>query len=673
MLPFPNKPSDDSNQDDDTAGNPLEKEKSQSTPEIIIHNRARQNKDDSAINFTAGSGNKNIMLGTRLKAVSSTPGPFSFDQDHNNRPKPFGPQRKTTSKIAFGPNNSLVNEHKGRPGSYRSQIPTPPHLLISESDRLSTLSPPVHNIPNSIFSRRKIQPLIPQSILDAHNTEKRQEEEMNKTIALISDLIKELQDHPVVRGVYICELSGISPDDTIHLNSNTTDTNQSEDHLDSPRCSDTGQSSHQSFSDSIIHDFPIKKLYYSMSQGSILSKLSDETMMNISNLLKTNLSVSIVDEIPRKFICSDQIVPLKLTNLDEYQYVLRLFRLLLCKACGDYIKINFINQQFIHELFEFYNSPAPEERRLIQDIFSIITEKYSECNKYIYFECFTRISIHLTDQNAFYCIQPALVFLNRFFKANSSACISCHKSGIRTNSHYSILKSTESTNEFHDTDKSCAIPNKLVNFIDIFSQYILTLFSSNFLYQFYAQLSDLCSFFYGIFEEQAPPLALQYLLKHWPETNSQKQSVFITQIGCILQFINTKSWEKFAHSVIQKFSIGLKNQNFRVVVEIINILNNDSYMALFAPFSKNLVDDILPQLLNLKSFWFSDIKNKLSNAIERLKTMETDAYHTAHKETDKNCNVKNSWELIASQVSQIDDTFNLDGFKNHLDNIESQT
>lgn len=672
-----------------------------------------------------------------LKTYASLPGPFPFSLNsprsnpsisnssstgHGSNSKvcitPLLPSpKKGKSNIPFGPSHvGSQNHHASLSDSQHAHFNTPniappnKHLAFGPSTPISHISsqPPSlqqQQQANSMLGRRKTSPLIQNSILQRfknsnsqlpHDHESDQEIEQNTN--LIKQYIKDLEENHINRGNYVPDSGSASPDDA-----DATNNHQIEEHKNTPSSNDNSESNtvekenstkdkEKSDSNSkLLEEKSVVKLYQILSKPSCLINMKEDLLNELINSVKRIMSISIADKIPHKYIYSDQVVNLRLTNWPEFQYIHKILLLILHHGNRRIISEVFINQDFAHLLFEYYNSPEPEERLMTDDIFHFLSDSFQTFNRFIYHECFTRVLNHIQDdKESFYCVKPALNYLYNFFNSNSTILVMNHNSKLQTDSHYSIMnsdkikKSNSGSMEAFDDQTESVIPNQEANYVDIFQRYLLPLFSSNFLPAFYSQLSQICSQFYGFFDQEAPLLSINYLLNHWPTTNSQKQTIFINHIGVILPFISSDNIEKIASSIFNRFALCLQCNNYKVTNSTLNLINNETFFGTFSSYPKIIIPIIVPQLLGLDEHWCSDLNGKHINLLQRLMALQPEIYSQTQTNYEENRNERNdditnpkneekvnTWKLIITTANEAYKDINIDDYSNTLKFIDT--
>ncbi|KAK8891096.1 hypothetical protein M9Y10_028301 [Tritrichomonas musculus] len=613
-----------------------------------------------------------------LKAYASLPGPFPFSlgsprhkpsssnsssSDHGPNAKgcglPINPSpKKAHRNISFGP--SHVSFNVGSQSNQSADIP-PPHSPSGPNKHLVFgPSTPISHIPsnqpslqqqqlNSMLGRRKTSPLVQNSLLQrfknsnnqAGNAPNDQESAkgIEQTASLIKEYIKELDENNINRGNYVPDSGCASPDDVDAINNHQID-----DHKNASQSNENSSSKNEKINDDkekektdnrniSLEDKPVIKLYNILSKPSCLINIKEDLLNELINTVKHIMTISILNKIPTKYIYSDQVVLLRLTNWGEYQYVHKILSLILHHGNRKVVDESFINQEFAHLLFEFYNSPEAEERLMVDNIFHFLAESFQTFNRFIYHECFTRILNHIqNDQTSFYCVNPALSFLNNFLNTNSHVLVMNHNPDAHTDTHYSFMNSNQegSAPESADNfDGNSVIPNHIANYVDLFKLYLLPLFTSNFLPAFYSTLSQICSQFYGLFDQDAPLISMNYILNHWPTTNSQKQTIFLTHINVILPFISSDSMQKIVVPIFHRLSLCLQCNNYKVTNSTLNLINDETFFSTFSSFATTIIPIIVPKLLGLDDFWCSDLNGKHVNVLQRFLALDPESYQNA--------------------------------------------
>lgn len=670
-----------------------------------------------------------------LKTYASLPDPFPFSLNsprskpsisnssstgHGTNNKvcitPLLPSPKKKSNIPFGPSHMGSQSHHpptsdSQHAHFNAPVSNQPnkHLSFGPSTPISHISSQSASLQqqqqaNSMLGRRKTTPMIQNSLLQKFKNSNSQashesDQEIEQNSNLIKQYIKDLEENQINRGNYIPDSGSASPDDVDAINNhqiddhkNTPSSNESSDNNNTVEKETSEKEKEKEKSDSnskLVAEKTVVKLFNALSKPYYVINMKEDLLNELIKTIKKIMSISITDKIPHKYIYSDQVVNLRLTNWAEYQYVHKTLSLILHHGNRRIISEVFINQDFAHLLFEFYNSPESEERLVIDDIFHFLSDSFQTFNRFIYHECFTRILNHIQDdKDSFYCITPALSYLYNFFNSDSTILVMNHNSKLQTDSHYSIMKSdgikksSSSDMANFDDQPESVIPNQEANYIDIFQRYLLPLFSSNFLPAFYSQLSQICSQFYGFFDQEAPLLSIKYLLGHWPTTNSQKQTIFINHIGVILPFVSSDNIEKIALPIFNRFSLCLQCNNYKVTNSTLNLINNETFFSTFSSYPQIIIPVIVPQLLGLDDHWCSDLNGKHNIILQKLMALkpelysETQSMYEGNKMNNENNSTKNeeninNWKLLIDTAHETYSEINADEYSKNLKLINS--
>lgn len=387
------------------------------------------------------------------------------------------------------------------------------------------------------------------------------------------------------------------------------------------------------------NELPIINLY-NLLNNCHNDNFTDKIILLFIDLIKKNLLLPVPD-VPKQYVYCDQIAQLTLENWSEFEYLHKIIFLLI-RQIDNPIFINFLKSDFIRSLIGILNSPDSKEQSSIEQMITLISEKYPDTIELIYKESLSRIVHHIHDdiegKTTYFCVSSCLKFILTYFKQ----------------------------------------PVSNISSPDIFEFKIFPLFSSYFLSEFYQNLNIICSMFYGLFDGLSSS-SLRYLLSHWPETHTSKQVVYIYHIAVIVQNISSDRLEKFLKPLMKRLKKCLHSSNFKIIAATLQIITNPSFLYQFSAFSEKVITTLYPSLSELSDYWHPDVKNKIEPALDFLAQMNPTFFESLSKKNfmsewenlkDDDENVHNNWEKITLAAAKKTSKDAIKSFNKRLDELK---
>ncbi|KAI3379784.1 hypothetical protein SNEBB_007796 [Seison nebaliae] len=171
------------------------------------------------------------------------------------------------------------------------------------------------------------------------------------------------------------------------------------------------------------------------------------------------------------------------------------------------------------------------------------------------------------------------------------------------------------------------------------------------------------------------------LLKFWPKTHSPKEVMFLNELEEILDVIEPHEFQKIMIPLFKQLASSVSSPHFQVAERALYYWNNDYIMTLVTDNSKEIVPIMFPALYrNSKTHWNKTIHGLIYNALKILMDInqrlfqectELFRYHTLmeqeFKEEKKQC-----WNEMMTHVKKNPKyEYHQKIFKNHLDNLYS--
>jgi len=160
------------------------------------------------------------------------------------------------------------------------------------------------------------------------------------------------------------------------------------------------------------------------------------------------------------------------------------------------------------------------------------------------------------------------------------------------------------------------------------------------------------------FLEKDPALTqpvLDGILRNWPKINSPKEVLLLNEVEEILDVIEPEEFVKIMHPLFNKLSKCVSSAHFQVAERVLYFWNNEYLMSLVNENAAALIPTMFPSLYkNSKSHWNRSIHSLVYNALKTLSEMNQPIFDdcsskykaaSAQKEADKE-NRNKTWAKL---------------------------
>ena len=353
-------------------------------------------------------------------------------------------------------------------------------------------------------------------------------------------------------------------------------------------------------------------------QPGVLSTFHQQTIQHLMNIVE-KYTLRTITDIPKHLIYGDSYSPLFTTNWKFLNYFHKLLAVLIFNADQNTMD-NWIDKHFLTRLVDLFKSPDPNEQNsalfLVQQIFETFENKQS----LIFNAILNLVNSYIDGLTSFVCMQPALSFFIDFFSQNAMAFVQSYKQLFRT--------------------------------------VFFRLFSTNFVNEYYKLLNTLIQIFYS----NDPSLALwalNYLLKHWPLSNSAKFVIYIHQITVLSPFLNISETEKMIIQMFKQIGNALTSPNFKIALAALNVCCDENFIFLFRPLFPSIIPPLLKQISLLTDHWSPEVKNKMKDAFQVIYNIESKLSSRSHN-SDSAETIRSKWMTVYNSALLSDTSLTTD-------------
>lgn len=310
-----------------------------------------------------------------------------------------------------------------------------------------------------------------------------------------------------------------------------------------------------------------------LSQNNNLEELDATTSELLLDVIERNV-IRPIPELPKSFIFGDSPSIITLQQWPTVYFAHRLF-LFVLQNYEHAAMARFLTNQFCHALIELFESPDKNEQESLTQIIGCIYEIYPETRSFLFRYLLNKVIAHLDKTTTYICVSPILSFFTSYFKMQS----------ISWN----------------------------VGYEHIFRTFFFPLFSTDYVTEFYQTLSALCSLFY-IRDPKCPIWALNYLLNHWPKTNSSKQVVYLHQISAISPFLRVASVDNIYCKLFSKIGKSIISPNFKVCSAALRLCSDSYFLCCFTQIFQVVIPPLIAKLDQVTHHWNEDIRIQTTEA-----------------------------------------------------------
>ena len=351
-----------------------------------------------------------------------------------------------------------------------------------------------------------------------------------------------------------------------------------------------------------------------------VKKLSQESIFSLFRMISINIfrPIPVIQKISK----NDIIVDTEWPHLQKVYHILNI--LLRSSEIRATLLQSIVNEHLVISLFACLKSPDLREQDEITNILIIIANRFVHIKKVLRFQC--RIFLIKSINND--CYRNAL---DKFFIFYAEFLQISHPHETRK-FFYRLIMPLIKFNEF-----------------DIF-------------YYSYANVVELFFYLDGTFVDNF----INYLLKHWPITNKQKEKIFLELINDIIIRYRKCINQKTAVLMIKKIAKLFESESDEISIFSLSILKNEEFIQLIhSNIDENLLILYKSALKVHKTHWFSDTRNYASEILKIIERLNPSISQTnAEDEVSNSKSSQKQWienwnEVLERAQNKINDDSSL--------------
>ena len=302
-----------------------------------------------------------------------------------------------------------------------------------------------------------------------------------------------------------------------------------------------------------------------------------------------------IPEIPKQFLYGDTYAPLSVTSWDQLR-VYHKIMLLVIKGLPKERLLRWVDAEFLRRLSGLFNSPDPEEQVSADTIFMCLFEHLPQIRNGIFKAILGVVNLYLDGLRPFVVVSPSLRFFSRYF--NTMA--------LGWNPQFNVT----------------------------FRNVFIRLFSTDMVKEFYQQLSELCTVFYK-YDAEAPDYALRYLLRHWPQTNTWKQEIFLHHTTVVVPYVKLGSGDPAVPHLFSCIRAALASPNFRVCEAGLKVIGEATFLCYFQESFGQIIPDLCTAVSQVVEHWNPDVQKRAKEVLEIVTSIDVGSDHHESEQPTK--------------------------------------
>ncbi|OHT16611.1 hypothetical protein TRFO_41692 [Tritrichomonas foetus] len=385
-----------------------------------------------------------------------------------------------------------------------------------------------------------------------------------------------------------------------------------------------------------ISDNEAKVQYLNVIISQILDyskncKPMNESVDLVFELFQTNIFREIPD-LDASILYADTKISLSVPNWEQLKLIYQIFILTLKNTPVNNLQKHF-TKKFVDNLINLLKTPEPQEVAVIEIIISFIFDHMNSLKTYIFEVFLKNLDRYLFDDCSYNGINSILKFYLALFK-NSSPFNS--------------------------------------NYIDIYKNYILPLFKKPYLTEYQTSLNNIVVFM----ETKDPRIGIctiEYILKYWPETDSNKETALLNSMPMILQFIPPSFTKNFAVKLFNTIVNGIKSPNYKVCQAALILCTNSTFLSQFTSSSATIVSIVAMPLKDISKHWNCEAREIAMEAIRTMYTFNNSKMAQMmigiNEEPDNDIAACHKWARIVKMAIKNDDSIIINDVKQKLESF----
>ena len=345
--------------------------------------------------------------------------------------------------------------------------------------------------------------------------------------------------------------------------------------------------------------------------------LKPEVRDNLFKMLNLTINRKI-PQIPLTVIYSDSKVPMPVPNWMHLSIAYKILQSFITNCDPTAIK-EYITNDFILALTGLMESPDPQEQVAVEGIIRHIFDCVPGYRQIIFNAMLKELAKYKENKYLYTCVGPTLKFLLYFLRLQPT-------------------------------------PLKLPYF-NLFKVVIFPLISTQMACDFFPHLNNIAVFF----EEKDKEISmwvLDYMLKTWPKTDTDKECSYIVHLCALAPNIPPERLLEAGKKIFGILRKCLLSNNFKVSVAALNVLQNQTFEFTFAGLSNELVPLILAGVNKCSKHWNQnvvklaiDVARTLLNINSQIANKDV-ANKVAEMQNTQTTNNMKFWLLISEEAQK---------------------
>ena len=277
-----------------------------------------------------------------------------------------------------------------------------------------------------------------------------------------------------------------------------------------------------------------------------------------------------IDEMSNEILYSDSKISVDANNWDTISIAHQILSIII-ENVNPNILMRFIGKDFIDSLMHLLVSTDPNERTSVDSQIFKIFDCLPKLRSCIYHGYMKQIENYYHNYKYYLAVSSALNFISTYITTVA---------------------------DIH-------------SYFPLFKTKIFPLMATPFLAEFYTPLNNLSAYFESKSSEIAE-FCLDYLLKHWPITDSTKQAAFLNHLIPISSGLEITAVPNIIPNLFSRINKCLRSDNFKVVSASLMLLSDQTFLFIFGPFMDLFLPIIIHSLESSSRHWNQEVV-RLSN------------------------------------------------------------
>lgn len=363
----------------------------------------------------------------------------------------------------------------------------------------------------------------------------------------------------------------------------------------------------------------LTKIFNTVNNVHVFRSLDESLRVELFDMIKVNI-LREIPPIPLTIIYADSRIPI---NTNSWLHLSTVHRILYSFVSNSEISAlqNLLTKDFLTRYITLLESPDPKEIQAVESFILLVFDTVSGYRQII-FQIILRQLLKYRDNYMLYpCVAPCLRFLHHFLKAQTLP-----------------LKSP---------------------FFTLYKTIIFPLISSQMSSEFFGPFNQLAEFF----ESQDGTIStwtLYELVKHWPKTDTNKETAFLSHFSYLAPHLPPKDIESCGLIIFNILKESLDSLNFKTNISALNVITNKNFLIVFSSFSTKLVPIILKGVDRCSTHWNVVVSKAALDAARVLMSVNHDVgsrLEIGRIESERNRAIQSkrrNWEVLVEEVTKND-------------------